>query len=91
MFGSDVSILSTSMQEKVKVRWGKTGAVGRLIQSLSSQATNVFFCVPCCILHYRPRTKFLNSSLIRLSSFPCIEVSTTSLPNMLIHWSSGYE
>ncbi|GBN99833.1 hypothetical protein AVEN_258567-1 [Araneus ventricosus] len=62
MFGSDVPIVLTSIvtcvslsevtfqcTKKVKVRWGKIGAEGRVIQSLPSQATNAFFCVPCCV------------------------------------------
>ncbi|GBN55645.1 hypothetical protein AVEN_187632-1 [Araneus ventricosus] len=48
-FGSDVSIVLTSMQEKGESMMCKIGAVGWVIHFLPSQATNVLFCVPCCV------------------------------------------
>ncbi|GBM35727.1 hypothetical protein AVEN_58409-1 [Araneus ventricosus] len=50
MIGSNVPIMLTSMLEKYEsLVGGKIGAVGRVIQSLRSQAANLSFCVPCCV------------------------------------------
>lgn len=48
-FGSDVLRVGFQCREQVKVRWGKIGAVGRVIQSLPSKVMNLILCEPCCV------------------------------------------
>ncbi|GBL83296.1 hypothetical protein AVEN_110623-1 [Araneus ventricosus] len=95
MFGSDVPIVLTSMQEKGESLRGQNQGCrpGDPISPITGDECVLLCPVLCGVLHYRLRTKPLNSRTlvrpynpIRLSSFSCIEVSTigTSLPNMLI-------
>ncbi|GBM08286.1 hypothetical protein AVEN_101420-1 [Araneus ventricosus] len=92
MFGSDVPIVLTSMQKKVESLMGQDRGCwrGHPISPIPGDECILLSPLLCGVLHYRPRTKPLNSRIllrpIRLSPFSSIEVSTigTSLSNMLI-------
>ncbi|GBM70038.1 hypothetical protein AVEN_174537-1 [Araneus ventricosus] len=94
LFGSDVPVVLTSMQEKDASLMGQDRGCRPVIQSLPSQARSVFFCAPCCVgsciivQEQDPSTQDPWSGPTAPSDFlfSYIEVNTigTSLPNKLI-------
>ncbi|GBM20978.1 hypothetical protein AVEN_87940-1 [Araneus ventricosus] len=95
MFGSDVPIVLTSMQEKDENLIGQDQGCRPGTPTSPIQGYECVLLCPllCGVFHYRPRTKPLNSRAlngpynpISLSPFFSIEVRTigTSLTNQII-------
>ncbi|GBM93441.1 hypothetical protein AVEN_218623-1 [Araneus ventricosus] len=90
MLESDVPIVLTSKQEEGEclMLQDRGCRPGDPISPIPGDECLLLCLLLCCVLHYRPSTKPLNSralvgpySPIRLSPFSCIEVSTIGTSN----------